>query len=150
MEKKGIKQIRGQVARVLNSRQVAMNVGADDGVTEGMYFNVTNPKGEAITDPATGEPLGSIDLPKIRLRVTLVQEKLSVATTGEQEVDATDESPIMGEFAKRLLAHRFVTKYQTLKSDKRISSEAWEELDEADSYVKVGDPVVQVIREEAL
>ena len=29
------------------------------------------------------------------------------------------------------------------------SSEAWEELDEADSYVKVGDPVVQVILEPA-
>ena len=149
MEKRGIKQIRGQVAKVLNSRQVAINVGADDGVTEGMYFYVTNPKGEAITDPATGKLLGSIDLPKIRLRITLVQEKLSVATTGEQEVDPADEAPFMGEFAKRLLAHRFVTKYETLKLGKRISSEAWEELDESDSYVKVGDPVVQVIQQPA-
>ena len=149
MEKTGIKQIRGQVARVLNSRQVAINVGAHDGVIEGMYFYVASPKGEAITDPATGELLGSIDLPKIRLRVTQVQEKLSVATTGEQRVDAADESPLMGEFAKKLLAHRFTTRYETLKSDKRISSEAWEELDEADSYVKVGDPVVQVVREAA-
>ena len=32
--------IRGKVARILNSREIAINVGRDDGVYRGMYFDV--------------------------------------------------------------------------------------------------------------
>ena len=142
--------IRGKVAKIFNSRQLAINVGASDGVSEGMYFDVNTPLGEDIKDPVTGESLGSIDLPKIRLRVTQVSERLSVATTREQQVNVADQSPLMGEFAKKLLSHRFVTRYETLKSGRRTSSEAWEEMDETESCVKIGDPVVQVVQDSSL
>ena len=38
---------------------------------------------------------------------------------------------------------KFVTKYETLKTTERT----WEDLDESESYVKIGDPVVQVVSE---
>jgi hypothetical protein len=38
---------------------------------------------------------------------------------------------------------RWITKYETLRTEEKT----WEDLDEKDSYVKVGDPVVQVIEE---
>ena len=42
------------------------------------------------------------------------------------------------------MSPRWITEYETLKKSDRPS---FEELDEDESYVKVGDPVVQVIEE---
>ena len=36
---------------------------------------------------------------------------------------------------------KWITKYETLKTEEQT----WEDLDEKSSYVKVGDPVIQVI-----
>src|SRR2546425_9679519 len=73
--------IRGKVARILNSRELAINVGATDGVKVGMYFDVLDPKGEDIKDPDSGEVLGSLERPKVRVKVAKVQDHLSVAST---------------------------------------------------------------------
>ena len=73
--------IRGKVARVLNSREIAINLGWDDGVEAGMYFNVLDQKSEDVTDPDTGKLLGSVERPKVGVKVIDVQEKLSVAAT---------------------------------------------------------------------
>ena len=114
--------IRGKVARVLNEREVAINVGSAKGVVVGMYFDVI--EDEEIRDPDTREVLGSIDRPKVGLQVTHVQEKLSVAMTRTWS----------------LKLPKWITEYETLKKE-------WVDLDENDSRVKVGDPVVQVIEE---
>ena len=73
--------IRGKVARVLNSREVALNNGASDGVEVGMVFNILNSKGSEIRDPDTGEVLGAVELPKTKVKVTMVQDRVSVAST---------------------------------------------------------------------
>ena len=39
------KPICGKVARVLNSREIAINIGVADGVTTGMFFDVEYPYG---------------------------------------------------------------------------------------------------------
>lgn len=114
--------IRGKVARVLNEREVAINVGSAKGVVVGMYFDVI--EDEEIRDPDTREVLGSIDRPKVGLQVTHVQEKLSVAITRTWS----------------LKLPKWITEYETLKKE-------WTGIDENDSRVKVGDPVVQVIEE---
>ena len=69
------------MAKVLSSREVAINLGAHDGVQVGMAFDVMNPKGDDIKDPDTNELLGSVVLPKIRVWVSQVHDKVSVATT---------------------------------------------------------------------
>ena len=114
--------IRGKIARVLNEREVAINVGSAKGVVVGMYFDVI--EDEEIRDPDTREVLGSIDRPKVGLQVTHVQEKLSVAMTRTWS----------------LKLPKWITEYETLKKE-------WTGIDENDSRVKVGDPVVQVIEE---
>ena len=43
--------IQGKVARILNSRELAINIGSNNGVQAGMYFDILDPKGENITDP---------------------------------------------------------------------------------------------------
>ena len=42
--------MRGKVAKLLNVREVALNVGAKDGVVEGMKFNVLNRNAGEILD----------------------------------------------------------------------------------------------------
>lgn len=137
--------IRSKVARVLNSREIVIAAGAEQGVFVGMYFDVLDPKGEEIRDPDTGEILGSIDRPKVRVKVTQVQERLSLATTFKKEkINVGGTGPgveSIGLLSRALMPPKYVTKYQTLKTDEKT----WEDLDEEQSYVKSGDPVIQVI-----
>ncbi|MBK8637056.1 MAG: hypothetical protein IPN92_01815 [Chromatiaceae bacterium] len=112
-----------------------------------MYFDVLDPKGEDIRDPDTNEVLGSIDRPKVRVKVSKVQERLAIASTYKMEkinVGGTGQGleafGSLGLLSRALMPPKYVTKYETLKTDEKT----WEDLDEAQSYVKTGDPVVQV------
>jgi len=134
--------IRGKVARILNSRELALNIGSKDGVQIGMEFDVLDPKGEQIRDPDTGEVLGSLDRPKVRVKIKSVQERLSVATTFRgQKVNVGGSRVNISSLAVALMPEKWVTKYETLKTDEAT----WEDLDEEQSIVKSGDPVVQVV-----
>lgn len=137
------KPIRGKVAQVLNSREVALNVGSAKGVVVGMYFDVlVEPKD--IEDPDTGDKLGTIERYKVRVQVTQVQEKLSVAATYRtKRVNGGGSLTDLGSFSRALMPPKWVTKYETLKTQEKT----WEELDEDDSYVSTGDLVVQVNEE---
>lgn len=135
--------IRGKVAQVLNNREIAINLGTAKGVTIGMYFDVVDANGQNIKDPDTGEVLGSIERSKVRVKITRVQEKLSVATTYRSEkvnVGGTGPSITLGPFARALMPPEWVTKYETLHN----TGETPDYLEKSDSAVKTGDPVVQV------
>jgi hypothetical protein len=136
--------IRAKVARVLNSREIAINVGKDHGVVVGMLFDVMNPKGEDIKDPDTGEVLGSLLRPKVRVKVTQVQDKLAVASTYKKKRVNTGGNFTLGAdigaFSRALMPPKYEERYETLKTDEQT----WEDLDEEESFVKTGDPVVQV------
>lgn len=145
------KPIRGKVASVINEREIAINVGTTHGVTVGMYFDVMDAHDEDIRDPDTNEVLGSIKRPKVRVKITYAQERLSVASTyrskrvnlggsGGGIVAALD----LGPFSKSLMPPNWVTKYETLKKRDR-TTEGLNELNEEDSLVQTSDPVVQVL-----
>ena len=140
-------KIRAKVARVLNSREIVITAGNQQGVVPGMLFDVMDPKGEDIRDPDTGEVLGSIERPKVRVRVTQTQDRISVASTYKKErVNVGGTGVFLGDYgalSRALMPPKYVTKYETLKTDEKT----WENLDEEESYVKSGDPVVQVIEE---
>lgn len=134
--------IRGKVARILTSREIAINVGSENGVAVGMRFEVMDTKGEHIKDPDTGETLGSIERPKVSVEISKVQERLSIASTYKKVTENLGGHGIGDTSLSRLfMAPRWVTKYETLKTGEKT----WEDLDEADSYVNIGDPVVQVL-----
>ena len=133
--------IRGKVASVINEREIAINIGTVHGVKVGMDFDVIDVHDEKIKDPDTEEVLGSIERPKVRVRVAHVQEKLSVASTYKVESVNIGGGGLLGPFSRSLMPPEWIEKYETLRAkDKALSP-----LSEEDSYVKVGDPVVQVI-----
>jgi len=136
--------VRGKVAQVLNSREIALNIGSDHGVCIGMYFDIVDPKGQEVRDPDTGEVLGSLERPKVRVRVISVQARLSVATTyRRRKINLGGSGGLMGShtLARQLMPPNWVTKYETLKTTEKT----WESIGESESYVKVGDPVVEVV-----
>ena len=143
--------IRGKIARVLNTREIALNVGTAQGVTLGMRFDVMDPNEMDITDPDTGKVLGSFYRPKVRVKITHVEDKLSLATTyrGKQvNIGGSSTGPhplsafrTIGPMARSLMPPNWVTKYETLEK-------TWQTVDtlnEEDSRVKTGDPIVQVL-----
>jgi hypothetical protein len=137
--------IRGKVARVLNSRELALNLGSEHGVRIGMFFDILDPKGDNITDPDTGEIIGSIERAKVRVKVVSVQARLSVASTYKKErVNIGGSGSLVGfgssGLSKLFLPPEYITQYETLKTQERT----WEDLSEDESYVKSGDPVVEV------
>jgi hypothetical protein len=137
--------LRGKVARILDTRNLVINLGATNGVAVGMYFDVLDPKGEDILDPDTHEVLGSLERPKVRVQITKTEERLSVASTFKKKtvnVGGRGGLAVSG-LAEMFMPPKHVTKYETLKTTEKT----WEDLEESDSYVKTGDPVVQVLEE---
>ena len=116
-----IEPIRGKVARILNSREVAINRGANHGVEVDMVFNILSTSGSDIKDPDTGEVLGSYERTKVKVKVREVQERISIAST-------------------YIKYKTNVGGVGTLGTEEAMLGE----LSEEESFVKTGDPVVQV------
>lgn len=136
--------IKGKVAKILTARELVINIGSKNGVMEGMKFVVLDPKGEDIKDPETGHILGSIERPKIKVKIIKVQENLSVASTFQKKsvnIGGTASSLMGSAVSDFFLPPKWIEKYETLKTKEKT----WEDLDESESFVKTGDPVVQII-----
>ena len=138
------KPIKGKVARVLNTREIAINKGSMDGVEVDMYFDVMDPGYSDIKDPDTEQVLGSIERTKVRVKIIAVQEKLSVGTTYRTKEENTGPNIAGLGLGSVGLGSGWITRHETLKTGGQLGNQP-KELDEEDSYVKTGDPVVQFI-----
>ena len=138
--------IRGKVARIINAREVILNIGQEHGVRVGMSFDILTPRGLDIRDPDTGENLGSFQRAKNRIRVIQTQDKLALASTyrSRSVADALAEA-FFGTRASQTTTSR-KNQFETL----RTSRATWEDLPDDDSYVSEGDPVVQVFSDNEL
>ncbi len=131
-----VELIRGKVAKILNSRELALNIGSDAGVKFGMIFEIMSPGEEVIRDPDTGDVLGEVSLPKTRVKINRVAPKFSVAATyRSKRVDAGG--------VNTLQPPKWETRYETLKKEGSFETGA-EPLEAWGSYVDAGDPAVQV------
>ena len=138
-----MERIEGAVARILNARELVLNRGTDHGVEIGMQFAVLNSQGGSITDPETGETLGSIELPKVIVKVVQVYEKLAVASTFRQYKTKA------GTFASINMLDALYAPSQTLTETLKTNDRTYrEELNSEDSYIHESDKVVQVLGDE--
>ena len=136
-----VELIQGRIAKVLNNRDVAINRGSDHGVKKKMLFDVLDRENHDIQDPETGQNLGSFRSSRIRLVITHVDRKFAVASARGKSVNEGGHEQEWGVFARSLLPPTWVTKYETLA---RADESGRDALDEKDSCVKTGDPVIQV------
>lgn len=118
--------IHAKVARILNSTDLALNKGAEDGVEEGMKFAVLSDAGQDIRDPDTGEILDSIQVAKTVVKIIHVAPRSSIGRTFRKRV-STGIFSSLGQGS---------TRHETLASDE---SRVQQELDPKEAKVKVGD-----------
>jgi len=69
--------IEGKVAKILSDQTMILNIGRAAGVAQGMIFCIFAPV-EDVTDPETGESLGSWEAVKGYVQATHPQERLTV------------------------------------------------------------------------
>jgi len=81
-------QILGKVVKTLSKTAVVLNVGANDGVQEGMVFLIYE-EGEEIVDPDTKEPLGRLEIAKGNVTAVNVQDRMCVAEAAKRVVQKT-------------------------------------------------------------
>lgn len=129
--------IQGKVAGILNEREITINIGTDQGVSDGMKFKILADSPIEVTDPQTHEILGIVDREKVRVVTTEVQEKFSICKTYRKI-----ETP--GLIWPRLLMTAG-ERYETLKV---LDSSLPAPITEEESYVKIGDRVIQLIDED--
>ncbi|QQM54202.1 hypothetical protein [Rhodococcus pyridinivorans] len=127
-------RIRGQVAALLSARELILNRGSVDGVQIGMRFAILNRNGVNIKDPETGAVLGTVEVPKTIVKIVRLQgDNLAVGRTF-RTVKSVFGAALGGD------------QVETLSIKKGSSVRA--ELDPEDSFVQVGDPVVETIGNE--
>ena len=67
----------GKVATIVSPRQIAINVGANKEVKQGDLVTVYNRID--VSDPVSHEDLGDVLITKVKLRITVVYARFSVA-----------------------------------------------------------------------
>ena len=127
--------IEGKIAKVLNTRELVLNRGSDDGVLVDMEFAVIEPR-LIIVDPETEETLGEIEREKIRVRVFETHPKFSLARTYETYQELNRDRGILGGFGPQ---SNFVTQV------KRLNTSGAPAYQEGIANVDIGDTAAQVL-----
>lgn len=92
--------IAAKVAQVVSSTQLAFNVGTNKGVSTG--DTVTLYRIVEVTDPDSGDILGSVRVPRLNLRVSLVDKKFCIADVTDQVSDNIYTSITLGRNVKKV------------------------------------------------
>ena len=79
------------VAAVVNTQQVVINKGAQDGITFGQRFTLYELSDQDIIDPTTKESLGRLETIKGTGKIVHIQDKLSI-------LEAIPENEFIGLF----------------------------------------------------
>ena len=125
--------LAGKVAAVINRRELIINRGADAGVQEGMKFKVMDHLLE-ITDPESREILGTLEREKVRVKVSEVHPKFSIAMTYET-YQVSEPAVLPG-----MLSPQRVTRVRTLE----MSNDIVQSPDDRVASVREGDLVVEL------
>ena len=138
-------RIRGSVAKILDAREIIINRGAEDGVEAGMKFAVLDPEEDEVTDPETGEVLGVIHRPRLRVLVHRVEPRLAFARTFDVRRGDAGGLGYDWEAMSRVFDR---IRYEERAGTLRTGEPAWGGED-GERPVRTGDPVEQVLEQEA-
>lgn len=132
--------LQGKVAKILNEREVAINLGQSQGVKKGMRFAILAPTPEEIRDPETNELLDIVDRAKVFVRATEVREKITICSTYRTI------KPAGGRFGSALDFGRLFDRPKEVPETLRVDDSSQPApLSPEESYVKIGDRVKQVV-----
>lgn len=88
--------ICGKIAHIIDETRVILNIGVNQGVKLNQIFLIYQ-EGDEVFDPDTKESLGKVEIPKGRVIIEHVQEKMAIAATEKKESEATSRNKILSE-----------------------------------------------------
>ena len=133
-------QIRGKVASIITTRELVINVGQSHGVTENMRFDIFSRDEYEIKDPDTKEIIGHVNIPKVRVEVITVQEKLSIARTYKKRMVNIGGGGLGDLSFKAFEPEEWVERVETLN----VRTHLYGSLSDDEKLVYVGDIAVEV------
>lgn len=68
-----------KVAKIISTKQIVINAGKKDGIKVGDELEIVDQYGASVRDPDTGELLGTLDMPKGKVIVSTIYEKMAIA-----------------------------------------------------------------------
>lgn len=132
--------ISGRVVDIIDNRTLALNVGSEAGVELDMIFQILKDDGKEIKDDKTGEVLGRVKLPKIKVKIIHVDEKFSVAETYKyREINKGGINTLSG-MSSIFSPPKYVRQYETFEIDEQQK----QEIDKERSMIKIGDLAEQI------
>ncbi len=78
--------MEAKVIKIVDKYKVAINKGSIDGVSKDDIFMIFE-KGEELFDPDTKESLGNLEIPKLRMKVFNIQEKITLLESAETVIE---------------------------------------------------------------
>lgn len=143
--------LQGQVAQILNEREIVVNIGSERGVHVGMKFAVLADAPTKVYDPDNGELLDVIDREKTRVEAIEVRPKISICRTYRTRweggnsihrglgVGIVEATLGIGMFE----ATKKITPRETVETLRIDDASHLPLLSPYESYVKIKDRVVQ-------
>jgi len=77
-----------KIVKIINTLQIVINKGSQDGITDYMNFLVYE-EGEEIIDPETKKSLGILEIAKGKLKVKHIQDKLTTLESDEFDTETS-------------------------------------------------------------
>ncbi len=138
--------IEGVVAQVLNTREIAINVGSTAGVRAGMRFAVLAATPLDIVDPVTGKQLGAIDREKVRVEASEVFESYTICRTYERHIiPERGVNPFGGFLSVRdMLQMNYQPPREEVVTLRAQDSDLPAPIKPEESYVKIRDRVREI------
>ena len=129
------------VVKIIDAKTIAINYGKDDGAEEGMKIRIFK-KGEEIVDPLTEKSLGTMDIIKEQLTISLVYKKFSLCK--KVSFPGTDFERMLNPLSK--ISQRS-KEYEDINIEADLLESLLKDKDvtKADLIVKVGD-LVEIIK----
>jgi hypothetical protein len=129
-------RIEGKVAQIMTAQDLVINRGSLDGVEIGQRYAILSPKGQDIKDPDTNEVLDSVELAKTFVKIVSVRPRIAVGRTFRTIKGSR------GALNMSAIFNGSEDRQETLRT---AEHRAQQDLSAEESYVKIGDPAVQVL-----
>ena len=129
--------LRGTIALILDEQRLLINLGKEDGVAIGDKFIIFE-DGQEVTDPATNQSLGKLELIKAQVEAVHVQEKLSLVMPIKKET-TTQTNVLSAVLAKTSSTSSIAPDIYREKLDVKIDQVSG--LAQINSVIAVGDKV---------
>lgn len=77
--------MEAKIVKIVDEYKVAINIGSKDGVEKNNIFMIFQ-KGDELFDPDTKESLGILEIPKLKMKVFNIQDKLTLLESAETKI----------------------------------------------------------------